>query len=610
MIIQSLPQAISQTSTARISPAPLTQKKPKDPEDGYTRAERIQHFVEGARMQSAGYLRSLSGAVAGQLIGMTAGSMAAANLALKLQNLYVLTGAGALMGAAGAIAGYKLLGGELNLEENRPSNLGVDVGLNVAAGLKALPKFVYPTIVGATQAEKAIIYRGLDQLPLSGVTSASTIDVVNGLQDVGAAGLATPLFSQSRIFLDRAEMAYPGWGEQVTIHEIGHTFDFSRGVGPLGSTSMMGGGFGSEPFISGYAETNRMEDFAESYLEYHTHPDRLQRVAPDKFAALQAAQQEGLFDRAMDTPRVREAGKKVGQAMDAVPYSRNLVELAGALLSPIQLYRGARQLEEGTAHNDATKRLQGKLNLASGTLLFFTGFAPLALAVAGAQAGLRSQVAAGKLDPEAADDAADAMLALATGPVGMISAAATQEFAKAGVDLNQPGPGVDSAFPKTGSAFGAAAFTVGGIAAGSLAGSALGSWLNNGSAQDMLAAGTAGAWWGRLAGGALGLGSYGLYQAFKKSEDPFGPSELQLTKEDKIFMAKIAGGAVAGGIGGAVLGGWGLAAAGRALGMSLGGPAAAVTGAAAGRLLGIVGGSYALARAGAAAGRMLTSEQE
>ena len=93
----------------------------------------------------------------------------------------------------------------------------------VGAVANSLPKIAYPTLVGASAAKKAVFYNALDNLPLSGVTSAPTVDVVTGLEAVGASGLATPLFSHNRIFLDVDQMNISdNWAGEVLTHEIGH----------------------------------------------------------------------------------------------------------------------------------------------------------------------------------------------------------------------------------------------------------------------------------------------------------------------------------------------------------------------------------------------------
>lgn len=603
MKIQALPSTLIQRSRPA---APAAASVPAEPADRVgtgppDRSQRINHFVAQGKVQATSYLRDLSAAYAGELVGMTVGSIIMAPIALKAGNLYLLTGGAALAGGLGAIGSYMLsqkTARKAAEEANtKPGKLGgADLALAGGLALKSLPKFIYPTIVGATAAEQEIIYRGLDSLPLSGVTSAATIDVGRGLQAVGASGLATPLFSQSRIFLDRDEMMYPGWGEKVTVHEIGHTFDFTQGFGPIGSRSQWSGGFGKTPFVSDYAHTNRMEDYAESYLEYHTNPEGLRQVAPDKFRAIDASQQQGVVDVAMDRPEVRNAGKSVAQAIGAVPYARNVLELAGSLLAPAALFRGATQLSEGLRQDDEVKKFEGKLNLASGALLFVPGGAPLALLASGSQFVLGSQVASGSLTIEEANQKADTILALATGPFGMVGRAAQSEMAKAGVDLDDDRYQFDlKAVPA--SPVGAVLSTVGGLALGSLAGSCIGTALGGpvGAAAGMF--------WGRLAGAGVGLGGYGLYAAWKNRGSAAEADPLALTKGDKAFLAKVVGGAAAGGVVGSVAGGWGGAAVGRVIGTALAGAAGGVTGATLGTAVGVLGGSYVLAKAGAALGR-------
>ncbi|MBI3929572.1 MAG: hypothetical protein HY319_28785 [Armatimonadetes bacterium] len=595
------PEVQSQT------PAPPEQPAPQDPKDSLdsTREERIVHFLRDAKQSTLQHMRSMASAYAGELIGAAIGAVVFSPVAIRAGSMYVMTGGAALLGGAGALAGYYLQNArEKKFDASRPNQLGgLDVAIAAGSAVQSLPKFLYPTIGGATAAERAVIERALDSIPLSGVTSVSTIDVAKGLEAQGIAGVAHPIFSQSRIMLDRDQMALPGWNEEVVIHEVGHAFDFTRGFGPIGSISQRGGGFGSAPHVSDYAETNRMEDFAESYLEFHRRQDHLRSVAPEKLEALEAAQQQGVVDELMDRPAVREAGKNISATIGRVPYLRTGLELAGALLSPLQVNRGSRQLEEGLVAGDPVKNFEGKMNLASGVLLFFPGMAPLALATNVGHLALSHQVARGNVSIEQANSVADKVLAVATGPIGMIGAAAGTELEAAGISLSKasyaPGEAEKEGVKVGGNFLRGLLTTVGGMVAGAVAGSAIGHALGGttGAVTGIL--------WGRLAGGALGLGAYGLWQAAAARGKGTDPNPLDLTREDKIFLAKVGGGAIVGGLTGAFLGAYGGRAVGSAIGAALGGPAGAVTGQTIGSTLGMLVGSGGLGKAGAYLGRKL-----
>ncbi len=563
-----------------------------------SQAARISGFVQRTKEKGAHQLRGIAGLMAGQMTGMVIGSLAFAPLAFHYGNLYIATGGAAVTGGAMALLGNYLASREVNSGENSTlANLGAGAG----ALARSLPKFAYPTLANATAAEKAVIYGALDKLPLSGVTSAPTIDVVTGLEKAGASGLATPLFSQSRIFLDRDQMALGAhWAQEVTTHEIGHTFDFTKGVGPVGTRNFWGGGFGKAPFVSDYAGTNRMEDYAEAYAHYHSSPDELLAKAPAKYEAIARSQQPGLVDQALDRPSVRDAGRKVGTAFERAPYLRNLIALGSSLVSPFQIYRGATNLEVGLKGGDEKAKFDGKMQLASGAALL-TGVAPLGLAIGVGHAITGKLLSDGTITQAQADKVADASLAVSTGPVGFATGSIEKELDKAGLLQEKGQVKMFASAPKTERSWAMG----GGFAAGAVAGGILTPWLVGGGTASLVSSAAAGSWVGGLAGAALGLGMNYLVSE-KAKPQPFGlmarQDDEKLTGADKKLLAKLVAPTVVGGVGGAVLGGMAGNALGQALGTAVAGAAGGVTGAALGQYVGLLGGSYALVKGGAKLG--------
>lgn len=576
-----------------------------DLQSSSTQAERITRFVEEKKLDAARGVKQVSGLIAGQLTGMTLGSMIFAPLALQMGNLYIATGGAALTGAAMALGASKLAERDFSgLTDGAAGNaLGV-----VGAVANSLPKIAYPTLVGATEAQKAVFYGALDNLPLSGVTSASTIDVVKGLEAVGASGLATPLFSQSRIFLDVDQMGISdAWAKEVTTHEIGHTFDFTKGVGPILSRNFRGGGFGKAPFISDYAHTNRMEDYAESYATYHLNPEELRRVAPEKYAAIHQSQQPGLVDQALDRPSVRDAGKRIGSAFEAAPRVRNLLALGASLVGPFQLYRGAAAYETGLQEDDPVRRLNGKLNLASGAALMGPGTAPLSLLVSAGQILTNMQLNSGSISVEEAEKRADIALAVSTGPFGAVASSVEDELKSAGL-LVKPPSGIEV---KSFAPFGpkkSLGKTGVGFALGAAAGGLITPLLHASSAHSTIFSAATGSLVGGMVGAAAGFTADMLSQPDTVAHFATASTKQEeqgLTKDDKVLLAKLAVPAVVGGAAGAVGGYLGGQVVGQAVGQALAGPAGGVTGAALGGYLGVLGGSYALAKGGAKLGSHL-----
>ncbi len=564
-------------------------------------AERISAYVQDKKIEGAKHLRSAMGLMAGQLTGMAIGSMIFAPLAFKFGNLYIATGGAALTGGAMALLGSKLASRPVQ----GPKDNGLAEGaLTAGAALRSLPNIAYPTLVGHTEAQKAVVYGALDKLPLSGVTSTPTIDFVTGMDQAGAAGLATPLFSQSRVFLDRTNMAYSdAFMEEVTIHEIGHTYDFTKGAGPIGNISHRGGGFGKAPFISDYAHTNRMEDFAESYTSYHLEPERLAEVAPDKYAALERVQQPGVVEHSLDRPSVRDAGKRIGTAFERAPRLRNLLALGSSLLSPFQLYRGAANYEHGVQSGDKETLFNSKMQLAMGSTLFFPGTAPLSLAVAIDRMAVNQQLKDGSMTADEANAHADKVLTLATGPFGFVASSLQDELKRGGLLTEAQHLGVDdfqlsSSDSKAGRS---AAWMAGGFALGAAAGGVLTPLLHASSAVGIVGQAANGTWLGGLAGAALGLG---MGHLTRTQSSGFGLDQQAsaLTKEDKSLLTKLTVPTVLGGAAGAVAGGYAGSQAGRLLGQSVAGAVGGVTGATVGQYLGMLGGSYAAAKGGAKVG--------
>ena len=607
MLIQSSRRPTPQLSHKAVAPSaaePAKSGQPKDTVDAAheAQAQRISSFITEKKLDGARALKQVTGLVAGQLTGMTIGSMIFAPLAFKFGNLYIATGGAALTGGAMALAASKLAGKDFS--KFTDGKVGDGVGV-LGAVANSLPKIAYPTLAGATGAEKDMIYGALDRLPLSGVTSAPTIDVVRGMEQAGASGLATPLFSHNRIFLDRDQIGISrDWGQEVTTHEIGHTYDFSVGVGPILSRNFRGGGFGSDPHISHYAETNRMEDYAESYASYHLEPERLQRIAPDKYAALDASQQPGLVDQALDRPSVRETGKKIGTAFEKAPRLRNVLALGASLVGPFQLYRGASGYEKGLESGDAEKRINGKMNMASGAALMGPGTAPLSLLFSAGQIVTNHQLQNGSISVEEAEKRANAALTVSTGPFGMVASSVTGELEKAGLLVEPPKGGEDF---RTFSPFGTSnrkqslGKMAAGFAVGAVAGGVALPFLHAGSAHAKVLSAATGSWAGGLVGAALG---FGLHMMTKPDAPTYlmGAQDNKLTGDDKKLLAKLSTPAVVGGAAGAVGGYFGGQMLGRVVGQAVAGAAGGVTGAALGSYLGVLGGSYALSKGGAKLG--------
>lgn len=569
---------------ARAPQVRLAPEPQRDP-----RAERIEHWLRGVQEKTLWGLRSASSAYAGQMVGMAVGAALSAPLAVATGNVFVFFGGSALLGCAGAFTAYRW--DRKNAEKPVAESPLLEAGM----ALKAVPDFIYPSIAGATTADRAVIMETLDRLPMGSVTSVSSIGVLPGLENANVSGVALPAFSQNQIYVDRSSLhSWGNWGRELVAHEVGHARDFERtGLGVFGARSLLGP-FGREPFVSWYAGSNRLEDFAETHAVYHTG-DRavLQAVNPGKFAELERLQRPGLGEEWASQPGVRNAGRELGGALETVPYLRQALELAGGLIAPLQLRRGARKLEAGFLQGDDAQKFQGKMALASGLMLLSPAGPAGALLTSATSGVLNGLVSDGKLSLAQANRIGNGAVAVASGPIGMVGSAVCAELTAGGVDFSHVAyrPGEHATGHPDASSGDGVPWTLGGISVGLFVGATVGSFLGGvgGAFTGML--------WGPLAGGAAGLAAYHL------RKPPSVPGKLDLTGSDKAFLGRVIGCGAAGGVLGSLVGARLGAAAGAAVGGALLGPAGAVTGEFVGRFTGTMLGSLALGRAGAYAGR-------
>lgn len=597
---QAAPAPAAQTDT--VEQAPIKREPPPN-----TRDVRIGRFVKNLTRESLEHLRYLSTIWAFNMVGTTAGLIAFTPLGVKLANENaavvggVAIGGGVLTGGIAALAGYGLekKRGGLKLDSDSKPSKGVDTVMTVASGLRSLPNFIYPSISGATATQRDAIYDALDKLPLKDVTASQTMQVIPGLVDTGISGMSQPGLTHTRILLDESYIDNPARAEGLVHHEQGHAVDYSGGYGLLGPVNWRGP-FGTAPFVSDYASGNRYEDFAESYEHYHKDPAAFRAEFPEKAAIIEQHMRQSPLERLMDRPSVRETGRNVGEALGAVPHLRTVMETGLALLSPIQLHRGARYLEQGFVSGDEKLKAQGKMNLISGILLGLPGGAPLAMVASGLHLSMQMGIDDNPEKAKEANATADRFMAVATGPLGMATVAARQELQKAGIDLSYVSYAPDEydRGVSGGGMLKGLLFTVGGAVAGSLAGVAIGGALSGAAGASLSS------FWGRIGGGLVGLGAYGAYRA--KKQEASDPSPYDLTRGDKIFLGKIVGGAVAGAAAGTAAGVIGGRALGAVVGNAVFGPGAEAWTAGIGGWAGALVGSYALGKAGAVVGRKWT----
>ncbi|MCL5036649.1 MAG: hypothetical protein M1269_05960 [Chloroflexi bacterium] len=392
----------------------------------------------------------------------------------------------------------------------------------VGKGMKAIPRFLYPSIENATGAEKELILKTLDEMPLRTVTSTYKIAVNPDLATkYNASGMARNSLFANMIELDKGSMAVDEFNKGVVIHELGHTKDFNEGLMQVTNPSLKGP-WGKGPYVydqwidaspnSTYASTNHWEDFAQSHKFYHMHPEELKATNPEKYAAMQKLNEPNLYDKVMDHKPIRDAGKAISEAIDKVPYLRTGLEWLGAVTGPLTLRAGAVKYEKGVIENDEKKKFDGKMDMAKGAVYTMRATAPAGVALSLTHWILGRRIKNGKMTAEKASRIANAVLAVATGPVGTTAYVAMQELSKPEPSKGPYKPHKlkgeklrtsDKAFIAKvggGAVIGGAAGTFAGLKGGVIAGAALGG----------LVGGPVGAGVGAVAGGVLGVlsGSY------------------------------------------------------------------------------------------------------
>lgn len=280
-------------------------------------------------------------------------------------------------------------------------------GFAVTRGLKAFPKFIYPTIFQATALERSQIYDVLDTLPLKDVNSVKSITVVPEIPSDRPGwvtrGVAYDVNLTNYMELSRKELQDPQDFRKVLIHETGHTKDYeSAWFGMWGEDSSKEP-FGKGETITDYAKTNPKEDYAETYAYSHVDPERTKREVPEKYAAIQESEKQNFVERLVDRKEFRETGRWIGDHLAGSRATRNGLQAFYYLSGGLQAVQGLDQLRKAGEESDPEQHYRGILNVAAGTL-FGTGLLAVpGMAVHSAQRALNRAVSRGELDAIDAD---------------------------------------------------------------------------------------------------------------------------------------------------------------------------------------------------------------
>lgn len=274
---------------------------------------------------------------------------------------------------------------------------------------QALPEIAYPSIYGATAAEKAQIMESLDALPfhhVSGVRSIRMTDEIHSHRPGWTVrGRANDLDVSNRIRLSRSALKDPAQFERTLIHEIGHTVDYESQDLRLFNERSTSEPFGEGPYISDYAKTNHREDFAESFEEYFVDPEKLKEQAPEKHDVIHEMSQPNFLERLVDREEFKETGKFIGEQFGDSEIARHTAQGAVIATGLLQGIHGVAQWARSSKTGDSLGHASGVLNTISG-LSFFAGLNPfVGMAFHGANQALQSAVKRQHLSPEEVESA-------------------------------------------------------------------------------------------------------------------------------------------------------------------------------------------------------------
>lgn len=297
-------------------------------------------------------------------------------------------------------------------------------------------------------------------------------------------------------------------------------------------------------------------------------------------------------------------------AIDKVPGLRLALDVLSAVTGPLTMHKGAGKIKKGITEGDKKKIFDGKMDLASGVAYSSRIAAPAGLAIDGVHWYLNRKIKKGKITLEKADSIATNMLAVATGPVGLTTHAAIDEMlgkstgTEKDIRVGEAKSAMKATEPIGKYTVKKAIAPVLGTLIGGIAGAVIGTVFFGGNALM-----------GSAIGASLGTPGGILAKEIFTKKPPVevtidgkkvNKDEAKLTKDDKIYIAKVAGGAAVGGIAGTLMGASGGTLAGAAVGGLIGGPIGAGIGAFIGKVGGALVASHYGARAGAKIGKSLT----
>lgn len=295
----------------------------------------------------------------------------------------------------------------------------VDTGVKFFKTIKAFPSFIYPSLINMSAEEQAMVISTLDKLPMKDINAVKSIKMDQVLPD--AAGLAYPVPSSPFIRLSREQMNISeNWAKFVTTHEVGHTRDFETALFGLFGKESSKAPWGKPPYISDYASTEKVEDFAESFATYYRDPEKLKAQCPEKYARLQQFEKASFFEKLIDNEAFRETGKFMGENLQKVPYLQNGLAMISYISGFLQAYKGLGEMRRGEETGDAKSKMDGTLDFAAGLCFASKVFCIAGMAIDGTKTELDRAIKNKEITAEQGNTVIEHTVGLIAGPVGKV----------------------------------------------------------------------------------------------------------------------------------------------------------------------------------------------
>ncbi|MBX3170827.1 MAG: hypothetical protein KF760_25700 [Candidatus Eremiobacteraeota bacterium] len=267
--------------------------------------------------------------------------------------------------------------------------------LDLGYATSALPKFIYPTVVGTPQQE-AMTWAALDNLPMHEAVRPISIETMPSFKEgPNLLGVNRVAIGHIRINASGYDMEFPSQFQETVTHEVGHSNDYKSGMFSM-LTRQHGSShshFGKPGFVSDYAETQPAEDFAETYRVHHHNPQQLERINPAKAEEMRRLDQPHFLEKLVDKPAYRETGKYVARAFHSVPLARAGLELVRQVTVANLAIMGGSEAIQGVVKGDWERAAEGTLLAGAGAGMAMAPTLPwlgvAATAALGANRGLK-----------------------------------------------------------------------------------------------------------------------------------------------------------------------------------------------------------------------------